>query len=218
MCFPSKEQTDTQDQRSTPSAPKISISSEKSPCEISPGSDNSSTITTLNVYYRCLGTKVLFQAPDSNRARYFIINPVPHKHNDSWKPIFFRGDNPKYSPGTIATGRARRGGMWLSFRVWLGDGVHEVLENKRRAKVKKWAAFKQKWRKRLFLKPKPPKWCIEDEQEVCGKVILVRMKRSGVARSVEFELGGEVYRWSGTRMFGGIIKGWSHNLKVRIGR
>lgn len=96
--------------------------------------------------------------------------------------------------------------------------MHEVLENKRRAKLKKRVAFKEKWRKRLFLKPKPPKWCIEDEQDVRGKVIFVRMKRSGVSRSVEFTLDGEVYRWSGTRMFGGWIKGWSHNMKVRKGR
>lgn len=107
--------------------------------------------------------------------------------------------------------------MWLSIRVWLGDGVHEVLENKRRAKAKKSTASRDKWRRRLWLKPKPPKWCLEDEKDVCGKVVLVRMKRVGMSRSVEFEVDGEVYRWSGTRIFGGRVKGWSHNLKVRTG-
>lgn len=107
--------------------------------------------------------------------------------------------------------------MWSSFSVWLGDGVHEVLENKRRTEFKKKVERKAKWRKRFCMGPKPPKGVVEDEQEVEGKVELVKLHRAGLSRAVEFEVDGEQYRWSGTRTLGGgmKVKGWSHNMKVR---
>jgi hypothetical protein len=111
--------------------------------------------------------------------------------------------------------------MWSSFRLWLGDGVREVLENKKRAKAKKKAARKAKCRKIFGLKPKPPKEPLEEEQQVLGKVVLVEMRKQGLfTRKFEWEVDGVQYRWSGTRMFatGRMkgVKGWTHDLKVSL--
>jgi hypothetical protein len=110
--------------------------------------------------------------------------------------------------------------MWSSFRVWLGDGIREVLENEKRAKAKRKAARKSKCRKMFGLKSKPPKEPLEEEQEVLGKVVLVEMRKTGVfTRKFEWEIDGVQYRWSGTRMFASGwmkgVKGWTHDLKVR---
>lgn len=182
--------------------------------------DSNASFTSLNLYRRLFqGRKHLFAPSDTSSAHYFIENPVPHKHHGSWKPIFHRGDNPKYSPTATVIGRARRTAMWSGFHLWLGDGVHEVLENKKRVKMKRKAARKAKWRKAFGLKPKPPKEALQEEQEVHGKVVLVEMRRRGLfSRSFEWELEGVQYRWSGTRMFsrGQMkgLKGWTHDLKV----
>ncbi|KAJ5671505.1 hypothetical protein N7507_000632 [Penicillium longicatenatum] len=182
-----------------------------------PGQDAPST--SVNLYSRCFkGRKHLFAPSDSSEAQYFVTNPVPYKHRSSWKPIFYRGDNPKYTPTAVAIGMARRSAMWGSFDVQLGEGVQEVLENKKRRKAKRSAVRQAKWRKAFRMRPKPPKEPLEEEQEVVGKVALVRMERVGLfSRTVDFELLGEGYQWTGTRMFGHKgrgVKGWSHDLKL----
>jgi hypothetical protein len=179
-------------------------------------------ITSLHLYRRLFqGRKHLFAPSDTSSADYFIENPVPHKHHGSWKPVFYRGDNPKYTPTATVIGRAFRTAMWSSFRLWLGDGVREVLENEARAKAKRKAARKAKCRKVFGLKPKPPKEPLEDEKEVLGKVVVVEMRRGGLfTRKFDWEVDGVQYRWSGTRMFstGPMkgVKGWTHDLKVRL--
>ncbi|KAL4911166.1 hypothetical protein BDW74DRAFT_172630 [Aspergillus multicolor] len=126
---------------------------------------------TLQLYRRCFkGRKQLFSKSDIAAANYFVTNPVPHKHSDTWKPVFYRGDNPKYTPTTRAIGRARRSK-------------------------------------------------IDEKKVVQGKVVMIRMQRMGIlSRSVEWELEGVRYRWSGTRMFAtGYMtkaKGWSHSMKL----
>ncbi|KAL2848742.1 hypothetical protein BJX68DRAFT_102674 [Aspergillus pseudodeflectus] len=175
-------------------------------------------ISSLRLYRRCFkGRKQLFSESDTAPANYFVTNPVPHKHGDSWKPIFYRGDNPKYTPEATAVGRARRSAMWGSFRVWLGDGVQEVLDNEDRRRQKRKAERKNKWRKRFGKEPKPVE--VEEEKDVQGKVIMFRMQRLGLfSRRVEWEIEGVRYRWSGTRMFStGFmrgVKGWSHSMKL----
>ncbi|KAL4961277.1 uncharacterized protein BDV14DRAFT_203847 [Aspergillus stella-maris] len=176
---------------------------------------------SLRLYRRCVkGRKQLFSESDTASASYFVTNPVPHKHSDSWKPVFYRGDNPKYNPETSAIGRARRSGMWGSFRIWIGDGVKEVLENDDRRRRRRSAERKNKWRKRFSKAEKAID--VEEEQAVRGKVVLYRMRRAVFfARRVDWEFEGVCYRWTGTRMFArgalGSIKGWSHSMKlVRI--
>ncbi|KAL2786318.1 hypothetical protein BJX66DRAFT_36912 [Aspergillus keveii] len=175
-------------------------------------------ISSLRLYRRCFkGRKQLFSESDIAPANYFVTNPVPHKHSNTWKPIFYRGDNPKYTPEATAIGRARRSGMWGSFRVWLGDGVQEVLDNEDRRRQKRKAERKNKWRKRFGKEPKPVE--VEEEKAVQGKVIMFRMQRLGLfSRKVEWEIEGVRYRWSGTRMFStGFmrgVKGWSHSMKL----
>ncbi|KAJ6063542.1 hypothetical protein N7499_012222 [Penicillium canescens] len=179
-------------------------------------------ISSLHLYRRLFqGRKHLFAPSDTSSADYFIENPVPHKHHGSWKPVFYRGDNPKYTPTATVIGRAFRTAIWSSFRLWLGDGVREVLENEARAKAKRKAARKAKCRMVFGLKPKPPKEPLEDEKEVLGKVVVVEMRRGGLfTRKFDWEVDGEQYRWSGTRMFstGPMkgVKGWTHDLKGRI--
>ncbi|OAX82859.1 hypothetical protein ACJ72_02788 [Emergomyces africanus] len=173
----------------------------------------------LQLYTRLYpGRKALFSASDTEAAQYFVTNKVPHKHARQWVPIFYRGDNPKYSLETTVIGRAKRTAMWTSFKVWLGDGVSEILKNEERRKNAKSYAFKEKMRKFSRRVSKPPKAPLEDELPVSGKVILVRMHRSGLSRKVEFEVEGKRYRWSGTRKFAtGFmkgVKGWSHCLKL----
>lgn len=176
----------------------------------------------MQLYRRLFqGRKHLFAPSDTSSAQYFIVNPVPHKHHSSWKPVFYRGDNPKYTPAATVIGRARRTAMWSSFRLWLGDGVHEVLENEKRAKAKRKAARKAKWRKIFGLKPKSPKEPLEEEKEVLGKVVLVEMRRTGLfTRKFEWEVDGVRYRWSGTRKFASGwmkgVKGCTHDLKASL--
>ncbi|KAL4789490.1 hypothetical protein BDV19DRAFT_395030 [Aspergillus venezuelensis] len=173
---------------------------------------------SLRLYRRCFkGRKQLFSESDTASGSYFVTNSVPHKHSDSWKPVFYRGDNPKYTPETPAIGRARRSGMWGSFRVWVGDGVKEVLENDDRRRRRRSAERKNKWRKRFGKTAKPVD--VEEEQTVRGKVVLFRMQRAGLfARRVDWEFEGVCYRWTGTRIFArgvlGSIKGWSHSMKL----
>ncbi|OJD19534.1 hypothetical protein AJ78_00505 [Emergomyces pasteurianus Ep9510] len=190
------------------------------------GSEHNSEATSneppthyLHLYTRLfLGRKALLAPSDTEAAEYFVVNKVPHRHANEWVPIFYRGDNPKYTPGTRAIGRARRTAMWTSFKVWLGDGVSEILKNEERRKNAKSYAFREKMRKFFRRDSKPPKKPLENEQPVSGKVILVRMHRSGLSRKVEFEVEGRRYRWSGTRKFAtGFmkgVKGWSHCLKL----
>ncbi|KAL4981998.1 hypothetical protein BDW68DRAFT_195805 [Aspergillus falconensis] len=173
---------------------------------------------TLRLYRRCFkGRKQLFAESDTAAANYFVTNPVPHKHSSSWKPVFYRGDNPKYTPTATAIGRARRSAMWGTFRVWLGDGVQEVLDNERLRRERRKAERKNKWRKRFGKEEEVVE--VDEEKEVQGKVVMFRMQRKGLfTRSVEWELEGVRYRWSGTRMFAtGFmkgVKGWSHSMKL----
>ncbi len=175
-------------------------------------------ILSLQLYRRCFkGRKQLFSQSNDAAANYFITNPVPHKHSNSWRPVFYRGDNPKYTPDATAIGRARRSAMWGTFRVWLGDGVQEVLDNERRRQERRKAERKNKWRKLVGKKERPVD--VEDEKEVQGMVVMFRMQRTGfLTRSLELEVQGVRYRWSGTRMFAtGFMKrfkGWSHSMKV----
>ncbi|EEH05720.1 conserved hypothetical protein [Histoplasma capsulatum G186AR] len=174
---------------------------------------------SLHLYTRlCPGRKALLSPSDTEPARYFVTNKFPHKHAHQWVPVFYRGDNPKYTTETTAIGRAKRTAMWTSFKVWLGDGVSEVLQNEERRKKAKSYERKEKVRKFFCRGSKQPKEPLEDEQPVSGKVILVHMHRSGLSRKVEFEVGGTRYRWSGTRKFAtGFMQGvkcWSHCLKL----
>ncbi|KAM5350574.1 hypothetical protein ACJ41O_007079 [Fusarium nematophilum] len=102
----------------------------------------------------------------SEPAQYFVVNPIPQKRASMWKPIFYRGDNPKYTPSSTPIARAWRKSMWNSFRIELGDGVGEVLENKRRMKERKSYERKQKFRKWFGMKPTPPKQELEELQEL----------------------------------------------------
>ncbi|KAL3455753.1 hypothetical protein BJX64DRAFT_57680 [Aspergillus heterothallicus] len=175
-------------------------------------------ISSLRLYRRCFkGRKQLFSESDTAPANYFVTNPVPHKHGNTWKPIFHRGDNPKYTPEATAIGRARRSPTWGSFRVWLGDGVQEVLDNEKRRRQKRRAERKNKWRRRFGKPPKPVE--VEEEKPIQGKVVMFRMQRMGLfSRRVEWEIDGVRYHWSGTRMFStgfmGGVKGWSHSMKL----
>ncbi|KAL4975140.1 hypothetical protein BDW66DRAFT_76184 [Aspergillus desertorum] len=173
---------------------------------------------TLRLYQRCFkGRKQLFAESDTATANYFVTNPVPHKHSSSWKPVFYRGDNPKYTPAAKSIGRARRSAMWGTFRVWLGDGIQEVLENERLRRERRKAEWKNKWRKRFGKEEKPVD--VDEEKEVKGKVVMFRMQRKGLfTRCIEWKFEGVRYRWSGTRMFatGAMkgVKGWSHSMKL----
>ncbi|KKZ66703.1 hypothetical protein EMCG_07618 [[Emmonsia] crescens] len=170
----------------------------------------SQTLTkSLHVYTRLYpGRKALLSPSDTYSAQYFVTNKVPHRHAGEWVPVFYRGDNPKYTPETTAIGRAKRTARWTSFKVWLGDGVSEILKNEERRKKAKCYARKEKVRKLFCRGSKPPKEPLEDEQPISGKVILVRLHRSGLSRKIEFEVEGTRYRWSGTRRFAtGFMKG-----------
>ncbi|KAK2809455.1 hypothetical protein FQN50_003723 [Emmonsiellopsis sp. PD_5] len=164
---------------------------------------------TLRLYSRLYpGRKGLFAPSDDSPAQYFIKNPVPHKHATQWRPVFYRGDNPKYTPDTTAVALARRSSMWTSFKIWLGDGVDEVVKNEERKIRAKKHARKEKWRKAFGVSSKPPKEPLEEQQPVKGLVVLFQMKRNGGLRRVEFEIGGIRYRWTGTRRFEtGFMKG-----------
>lgn len=180
-------------------------------------------MTKLNLYRRIYPGKKHFYVPVDGgpdaEARYFITNPVPHKHSGRWKPVLRRGDNPKTFEGGCAIGRARRTAFWSSFRIELGDGVEEVLENKRRVSERNSHRRKQKWRKAFCMGEKPPKKPLEDVQEVKGFVMSLTMRRKAfLNRTLWFEWAGEEYRWSGTRIFlpswSKSLKGVSHDLKV----
>ncbi|OGE56249.1 hypothetical protein PENARI_c003G10095 [Penicillium arizonense] len=127
-------------------------------------SQNDAPIASLQLCHRLFqGRKHLFAPSDTSSTHFFIENPVPYRHCSSWVPVFYRGDNPKYTPTTMVIGRARRTAMWSSFRLWLGDGVREVLENEKRPKAKRNAAKKAKRRKIFGLKSKPPNEPLEEE-------------------------------------------------------
>lgn len=182
--------------------------------------------STLNLYRRlAFGRKHLFghENPDQ-AAQYFVVNPVPQKHSSSWRPIFYRGDNPKYSSGPNTTNsrpvaRALRTAMWNSFQIQVGEGVSEVLENNARVEKRKKHERKQKVR-RLFCTPeRPPPDPIGDPQEVQGLVAVFKMRRPVfLGRTLKWELGGHDYQWKGTRRFltGPFknFKGVSHDFKV----
>jgi hypothetical protein len=182
------------------------------------------TITILYLYRRHRrlreGVKHLFAPSDTSPAEYFILNRAPHGHFRSWKPVFYRGDNPKYTPTATVIGRATRKGFWRSFRLEMGDGVREILENKARAKAKRKAVIDAIIGKILWWKPNPPMEPLEDEQEVLGEVVVVKVRKGFFTRNFDWELDGVQYRWSGTRMFStGLmkgVKGWTHDLKVRL--
>ncbi|KXG53051.1 uncharacterized protein PGRI_001010 [Penicillium griseofulvum] len=180
------------------------------------------TITILYLYRRHRrlreGVKHLFAPSDTSPAEYFIVNRIPHGHFYSWKPIFYRGDNPKYTPTATVIGRATRKGFWRSFCLEVGDGVPEILENEARAKAKRRAAMMAIIRKMIWWKPNPPTEPLEDEQEVLGKVAVVKVSKGFFTRNFDWELDGVQYRWSGTRMFSsGLmkgVKGCTHDLKL----
>lgn len=177
--------------------------------------------TTLHLYHRiCPGRKHLFATSSTAPASYFITNPVPHKHSSTWKPVFHRGDNPKYCPDTIAVARAWRKSMWNSFRFEVGDGIAEVLENKRRVKARKEHETKQKLRKCFCMGEKEPKEELQEESEVRGLVAPMKMSRGKfMGRTLRWELGGREYVWKGTTMFlresVKKFKGVSLDFKVR---
>ncbi|KAJ3537271.1 hypothetical protein NM208_g6381 [Fusarium decemcellulare] len=177
-------------------------------------------VKTLQLYRRlAFGRKHLFATSGSDPAEYFVVNPVPQKHAAQWRPIFYRGDNPKYTPSSKAVARARRTSMWNSFRIEFGDGVHEIMENKRRKKERNSYKTKQRFRKWFCMSPTPPKKELEEHQEVKGLVMPVKMKRSRfLTRTLKWELAGREYRWTGTREFrSGWTKAWkgvSHDFKL----
>ncbi|MBE3043819.1 hypothetical protein IMZ48_14840, partial [Candidatus Bathyarchaeota archaeon] len=142
---------------------------------------------TLHLYHRIHpGRKHLFATSSASPASYFIVNPVPHKHASQWKPVFHRGDNPKYCPDSTPVARGSRSGLWSSFRLELGDGVAEVLENKRRRKDRKKYEAKQKVRKCFCMGETPPKKELEDEREVQGLVAPLKMSRGGMGRTLRW--------------------------------
>lgn len=165
----------------------------------------------------------MFGHEDPNRAaEFFVVNPVPHKHHSSWRPVFYRGDNPKYSGlDSVPVGRALRTKMWHRFRIQLGDGVAGVLRNKERAKKRRRHERAQKLRRFFCLGERPPSEPLEDPEEVRGLVTVFEMRRRSafLGRTLEWELGGQRYCWKGTRRFqtGAIekkFKGLSHDFKV----
>uniref|UniRef100_A0A8H7KBQ5 Uncharacterized protein n=1 Tax=Bionectria ochroleuca TaxID=29856 RepID=A0A8H7KBQ5_BIOOC len=158
-------------------------------------SEDPSPVKTLNLYKRIWpGKKCLFAPSGGEPAQYFIKNPVPHKHASQWKPVFYRGDNPKYDPDSIAVSRGFRTGFWNSFRFEHGDGVDMVLKNKRRVSARKWHRRKTKMRGWFGKPEKPPKKPLEDEEEVEGLVMEFRMHRPRfITRTLSFELNGEKY-------------------------
>jgi len=189
---------------------------------------------TLNLYRRLpFGRKHLFAHSDPTQpAQYFIVNPTPQKHHNTWRPIFYRGDNPKYASGpdspnntysytSSPIARALRTSLWNSFQIQIGDGVNEVLENKARVKKRRRYERRQKVRRFFRRGEKPPKEPLEEVQEVEGLVMVFKMRREGfLGRTVKWGLGGKEYKWKGTRSlkkgkgFGGRVKGWSHDLKL----
>ncbi|VUC24648.1 unnamed protein product [Clonostachys rosea] len=175
-------------------------------------SEDPTPIKSLNLYKRIWpGKKYLFAPSGGEPAQYFIKNPVPHKHAGQWKPVFYRGDNPKYDSNSIAISRGFRTGFWNSFRFEHGDGVDMVLKNKRRVAARN--CHRRKTRMRgWFGKPeKPPKKPLEDEEAVEGLVMEFRMHRPRfITRTLSYELNGEKYRWSGTRRF---LPSWAKRFK-----
>ncbi|KAL4888810.1 hypothetical protein BDV59DRAFT_205796 [Aspergillus ambiguus] len=175
--------------------------------------------TTLRLYKRLAnGRKALFAPSDSAPARYFVNNPIPHRHHTQWTPVFYRGDNPKYAPESTVIGRAFRNALWETLEVQLGEGVGEALENERRRKEAKKLRAKNRMRKIFGAGAKDP---VEDlsEREIVGRITVIRVKRASVfKRRVEWELDGVVYQWTGTRRFSTSfmkgVKGWSHSLKL----
>lgn len=168
--------------------------------------------TTLYLYRRgAFGKKHFYTPPASEEVKYFIRNPVPQKHNDTWKPVLHRGDNPKYIDTSLPVARARRTAMWTSFRIELGDGVHEVLENARRVKEKKSHERKKKWRKAFRMGDGKSGKALEEEQPVRGFVMALTMRRMGfLSRRLEFDWAGRTYIWTGTRVF---LPSWSQRMK-----
>lgn len=185
-----------------------------------PVSDEAPTIP-LNLYRRlAFGRKHFFGHDNpSQAAEYFIINPVPQKHSNTWFPVFYRGDNPKYTDTSKSIARAFRVSMWNSFQIQIGDGVSEVLENKTRIKRRKKYERTQKMRRFFCMAEKPPKEPLEDPKEIRGLVVVFKMRRSAfLGRTLKWTLGGREYQWKGTRHFrSGFlqhVKGVSHDLKV----
>ena len=178
----------------------------------------------MHLYRRCGPGRKHFYVPadrdhPDSEASYFILNPVPHRHARRWKPILYRGDNPKYFEGARVIGRARRSTFWSSFRIELGDGVDDVLENERRASERKSHERNQKWRKAFCMGKKPPNKPLEHEKEVEGFVMALAMRRRAfLNRTLRFNWAGEELRWSGTRSFlpswSSSLKGMSHDLKA----
>lgn len=164
------------------------------------------------------GSKHIFTEAEGP-GRYWVFNPVPQKHANTWKPVLWRGDNPKYCPESARIGKARRTGFWNSFKIHLGDGMQEVLLNNQRRAKKRSYERGQKMRRWFRMKPTPPKNPLEEEKVVTDLVMSLTMKRpKGMGRSLKWSLGGEQYTWKGTRRFlPARVKGWrgiSHDFKV----
>ena len=180
----------------------------------------STPVKQLQIFRRIgFGKKHLFAPPDSHAGEYFVINPIPHKHARNWTPVFYRGDNPKYDDNSRKVARAWRTPTWNAFRIELGDGVHEVLENRRRVRERKWYEFKQKFRKFFRMKATPPKKPLEEVQPVEGFVMVLELRRDGfLKRSLKWKLGDQEFKWTGTRRFlpkwSSRWKAISHDMKV----
>ncbi|KAL2163567.1 hypothetical protein VTH06DRAFT_5625 [Thermothelomyces fergusii] len=182
--------------------------------------------STLNLYRRlAFGRKHFFGHEDPDRAAaFFVVNPVPQEDHSSWRPVFYRGDNPKYCPPGLSTpvGRALRTAMWTRFHIQIGDGVAEVLQNEERARKRRRHERAQKLRRLVLCwreKQPPPPEPLEGPQEVRGLVAVFEMRRSRfLGRALEWELAGQRYQWKGTRRFltGPLrrVKGVSHDLKL----
>ncbi|KAK4127821.1 hypothetical protein N657DRAFT_565928 [Parathielavia appendiculata] len=176
---------------------------------------------TRNLYRRmAFGRKHFFGQDDASQAAdYYVMNPVPQKHASQWRPIFYRGDHPKYTGTSVTVGRAFRTGFWNSFQLQMGDGVHEICANQKRAYKRKSHARKQKWRKFWGRPEKPPEQPLEEDVPVEGFVTLFMAWRPRFfTRTVKWQLGGHEYRWTGTRRFmTGPFKKWkgvSHDFKL----
>lgn len=181
---------------------------------------NKAPTTTLRLFRRRLfGKKHYFVPENTDEAEYYVENRVPHKHSDTWKPVFHRGDDPKYEPLSKETARSRRTAMWSSFRIELGDGVAEILDNERRARERMIYEFQQKWRRRLRMRLDDSDGPRGDQMEVFDFVMALGMRRCGFfSRTMKWEWMGEEYRWTGTRRFlpgwAKTFKGLSHDFKV----
>jgi hypothetical protein len=166
------------------------------------------------------GKKQYFTPEGSSSAQFYVVNPTPQKHANTWRPKLYRGDHPKYDDTSRLIARARRAAFWARFRIEIGDGVAQKAENETRVWRKTMHRRLNKFRKCFCLGLKPPSKPVLDPEPVTGWIEVVHVRRPGFfTRSLQFEVNGETYTWKGTRRFlpkqVGTIKGIAHDLKVR---